>query len=177
MTQEILMNDDRVPSPANATVGPRAGVDAAVGPRAGVDAETVADQARLIARYVARIERLNKAAARNGEMDASHVRILWMLATHGPMTLAELSRRLVLEQSTVNRQVNSALKNGLLGRDKDGDRKAYVFHATGEGIDAFERSISVTTAQLEGALQGMGEDASTLVLLMERLVADLPDTF
>jgi DNA-binding MarR family transcriptional regulator len=50
------------------------------------------------------------------ELDSSAFRVLWLLTEGPPRTLRELADELQLDQSTVNRQVNAAIKNGLVER-------------------------------------------------------------
>lgn len=49
-------------------------------------------------------------------LDSSAFQILWLLSDGRARTLRELSIDLDLEQSTVNRQVNAAMKRGYLER-------------------------------------------------------------
>ncbi len=49
-------------------------------------------------------------------LDTSAFRLLWLLTEGPPRTLRELADELQLDQSTVNRQVNAAIKHGLVER-------------------------------------------------------------
>lgn len=70
-------------------------------------------------------------------LDNSAFAILWVLADGRSRTLRELTVDLDLEQSTVNRQVNAAIKNGYLERiDVEGSLSKHI-QPTELGRDTF----------------------------------------
>ncbi|WP_245672914.1 MarR family transcriptional regulator, partial [Aldersonia kunmingensis] len=57
-----------------------------------------------------------KPTIHDAQLEASAFAILWTLSDGNPRTLREIGEELDLEQSTVNRQVNAAIRNGYLER-------------------------------------------------------------
>ncbi|AZG47728.1 MarR family winged helix-turn-helix transcriptional regulator [Gordonia insulae] len=72
------------------------------------------------------------------KLEASAFAILWILADGRPRTLRELSEELDLEQSTVNRQVNAAIKHEYLERFEVPGQVSRQIRPTAAGIEAFE---------------------------------------
>ena len=82
------------------------------------------------------LQRLNRRKANTfagAILEASAFNILWRL-WEGPRTLRELSVELELEQSTVNRQVNAAIKHGYIER----------FAVEGSASSSVKRGASTT---------------------------------
>ncbi len=71
-------------------------------------------------------------------LETSAFAILWVLSDGTPRTLRELSEGLGLEQSTVNRQVNAAIKHGYLERFAVEGQLSRRIRPTAEGVEAFE---------------------------------------
>lgn len=71
---------------------------------------------RALGQEVLRLSARRFTALPGTLLESSAFRILWRLDECGPLTLRELSEQLQLDQSTINRQVNSALKQGLVER-------------------------------------------------------------
>ena len=69
----------------------------------------------------ARLERGRRAVEGRARLGTADLRLIWLLVEDGPRTMREISEELGLEQSTVNRQVNSALKAGYLERIDQGE--------------------------------------------------------
>lgn len=142
---------------------------------AGADSATPAVEHYLpaeqeVARQFLKMERHHHAMRTHGSLHAADVRLLWMLTSTGPMTLREISDGLRLEQSTVNRQVNAAIRNGLLHRYDDG-RTAKVVAPTERGREIFRRDTAITQTVYRGALAGLGEEAEDFVRLLRRFTA------
>lgn len=128
-----------------------------------------------VARQFLKMERHHHAMRASGSLHAADVRLLWMLTSSGPMTLKELSDGLRLEQSTVNRQVNAAIRNGLLHRFDDG-RAAKVVAPTERGREIFRRDSAISSRVYRGALASLGDDAETFVELLGRFTAGAEST-
>ncbi|GAA1489843.1 MarR family winged helix-turn-helix transcriptional regulator [Brachybacterium sacelli] len=114
-------------------------------------------------------------------LGTADLRILWLFSDNTPRTLKEVAHELGLEQSTVNRQVNAAVAEGLLGRTREPGDSAYRFARTAAGRDAFEADLAISLGGYEVALEAMGEeDASTFLRLMDRYLgaygAAVPET-
>ncbi|MCD9153489.1 MarR family winged helix-turn-helix transcriptional regulator [Aeromicrobium duanguangcaii] len=106
---------------------------------------------------IARIER-GRRAADSLRFTHADQRLLWMFSDGKPRTLREIADELGLEQSTVNRQVNSALKAGRLRRSREPGQTAWQFLATDEALAEFVRDLQDHLALLEQGLQAVPED-------------------
>lgn len=82
----------------------------------------------------ARFERGRRAIEATARLKSADLRLLWLLSAEGPRTMREIADALVLEQSTVNRQVNAALKEGLVER---------IDHASASGDEAVSRARAI----------------------------------
>jgi DNA-binding MarR family transcriptional regulator len=71
-------------------------------------------------------------------LELSAFTILWTLADGHPRTLRTLSEELELDQSTVNRQVNAAIKHGYLERFEVAGQVSRLIRPTPAGVEAFE---------------------------------------
>ncbi|MDY6807650.1 MarR family transcriptional regulator [Gordonia sp. HNM0687] len=71
-------------------------------------------------------------------LEASAFTILWTLSDGAPRTLRDLADELDLEQSTVNRQVNAAIKHGYLERFEVTGQASRLIRPTPAGQAAFE---------------------------------------
>ncbi|GAA2077891.1 MULTISPECIES: MarR family transcriptional regulator [Aeromicrobium] len=107
-------------------------------------------------RGIARLERGRRAAesVRFGHADG---RLLWMFSDGRPRTLREIADELALEQSTVNRQANAALKAGLLTRSREPGQNAWHFSASEAALEDFSRELQDHLALLDRALQALPE--------------------
>ena len=65
-------------------------------------------------------------------------RIMWLFADRRPRTLREIATSLGLEQSTINRQVNAAIKRGYVERFDVPGQVSRSHRPTSEGREAFE---------------------------------------
>jgi DNA-binding MarR family transcriptional regulator len=79
-----------------------------------------------------------KLDLQDGQLETSAFSILWILSDGKPRTLRELADELSLEQSTVNRQVNSAIRHGYLERFEVDDSISRMIRPTERGEAAFE---------------------------------------
>lgn len=120
-----------------------------------------------VARQFLRMERHHHALRSAGSLHAADVRLLWLLTSTEPMTLREISDTLRLEQSTVNRQVNAAIRNGLLHRFDDG-RTAKVVAPTDRGREVFRRDTARTQKIYAASLAELGPQADIFVALLRQ---------
>lgn len=141
--------------------------DATAGGRDNAPTEYFLPPDQEVARQFLKMERHHHAMRTHGSLHAADVRLLWMLTSNGPMTLREISDGLRLEQSTVNRQVNAAIRNGLLHRFDDG-RTAKVVAPTERGQEIFRRDTAVTQKVYRGALAALGDEADTFIRLLRQ---------
>ena len=121
--------------------------------------------------------------ARTG-LGTADLRLLWLLSDGRPRSLRAIAQELHLEQSTVNRQVNAALRAGHLRRYRDAGSAASVVEPTDEGRRSYERETATTLALYREVLGELGpDDADRLTELLGRFadlygsaVDDLPGT-
>ncbi|HEY0215552.1 MAG TPA: MarR family winged helix-turn-helix transcriptional regulator [Cellulomonas sp.] len=98
-------------------------------------------------------------------------RLLWLFRDHLPRTMREIAAALGLEQSTVNRQVNAAVKAGLLQRSRDGESAAYRFEPTAHGREAFGEDVASGLRVHRVALDRLGaEDTDQMLGLLGQFV-------
>lgn len=121
----------------------------------------------LVARLATEMLRLNRRRAQvyvDAELENSAFRILWTLSDGRPRTLRELSGDLMLEQSTVNRQVHAAIAAGLLERhDVDGSAAKQI-RPTTAGAAAYARDSVLRGRVIAAVLAELGGERSrTLV--------------
>ncbi|NDZ97485.1 MarR family transcriptional regulator [Streptomyces sp. SID6673] len=93
---------------------------------------------RDLAEELLRMGRRKTNVVPGTQLEASAFAILWVLSDGRPRTLRELSEELDLEQSTVNRQVNAAIKHGYLERFEVEGQISRLIRPTAAGLDAFE---------------------------------------
>ncbi|MFT4086739.1 MAG: MarR family winged helix-turn-helix transcriptional regulator [Gordonia sp. (in: high G+C Gram-positive bacteria)] len=144
---------------------------------AGVsDATTGSDlpgdsDSRRFAAALTRMETYRRHRRQNDSIGAAEMRLLWLLAESGPLTLAEVTSALGLERSTVNRQVNGAVDAGLLGKERVAGSSAFQVFLTDHGRDAFDRTARRALAVIGDTLAEMGsDDSAALIDLVERFV-------
>ncbi|WP_235831547.1 MarR family winged helix-turn-helix transcriptional regulator [Gordonia zhaorongruii] len=82
-------------------------------------------------------------------LDTSAFHILWLLADGEARTLRDLADGLCLEQSTVNRQVNAAIKRGYVERFEVVGQTSRLHRPTDEGQHAFEHDGHLRAERLE----------------------------
>ncbi len=91
-------------------------------------------------------------------LENSAFRILRFLEESGPSTQRELSDALQLELSTVNRQVNAALRHGHVERFEVAGRSSRLVRPTVEGRLAFRHDGHLRAALYAQALDHLGPD-------------------
>jgi DNA-binding MarR family transcriptional regulator len=101
------------------------------------------------------------------ELDASAFRLLWLLTEGPPRTLRELAEELQLDQSTVNRQVNSAIKRGLVERYAVPESPSRLLRPTVAGRAAYVHDGALRAEVYHRVLDELGSARS------EALVAEL----
>lgn len=97
-------------------------------------------------------------------LEHSAFRILWLLVESGPRSLRELSAELHLERSTVNRQVNAAIRHGHVERFETPGRPVGLVRPTPQGRKAYLHDGRLRAAVYARALDGLGSaHAATVV--------------
>jgi len=126
---------------------------------------------REVARLLLRLDRYRHLMRHHGGLNAADLRLLWLLCEGEPRTLREISEVLSLEQSTVNRQVNNAVRAGLLRRYQPEGEPAMLVEPTEEGRSRFASDTAATLAQHEAALEALGEGADEFVAQLARFTS------
>lgn len=110
---------------------------------------------REVASLLVRLDTYRRVAEQSGELRPADGRLLWLLSDGRPRTLRDIAEELNLEQSTVNRQVNAALKSGLVSRSREKGSPAWLFAGTEEGVALFERALTQHLALFDRALEAV----------------------
>ncbi|HEY5852580.1 MAG TPA: MarR family winged helix-turn-helix transcriptional regulator [Aldersonia sp.] len=99
-----------------------------------------------------RISQRRKMTHPGVRLDASAFAILLILSDGRPRTLRELTEDLDLEQSTVNRQVNAAIKHGYLERVGVPDCASKLIRPTEHGRREYEHDGALRAQRLTAVL-------------------------
>ncbi len=103
-------------------------------------------------------------------LDTSAFRLLWLLTEGPPRTLRELADELQLDQSTVNRQVNAAIKHGLVERYAVAGRSSRLLRPTEDGRAAYVHDAALRADVYGAVLEELGaERAAALVAELREL--------
>ena len=103
-----------------------------------------------------RFSKRRHAVVEGTELETSAFRLLWVLADEQPRTLRELATALDLDLSTINRQVNAAVRAGLLERFSVPDSPSKPVRRTQAGRRAYEHDSAVHADLLRSVLAEMG---------------------
>ena len=114
-----------------------------------------------------RLSRRRSQAYPGSVLDTSAFRLLWLLTEGPPRTLRELADELQLDQSTVNRQVNAAIKHGLVERYAVPDSPSRLLRPTEAGRAAYVHDGTLRADLYGAVLDELGTDRA------EALVAEL----
>ena len=110
--------------------------------------------------------------------DAAHratVAILWQIAAHEPIRPSELAANLLLDQSTVSRQVRHLIDAGHLNRNEDPvDRRAFLVTVTPQGQQVLDDALRRRAAPIGRVLAAWSaDDRNQLTTLLTRLADGL----
>lgn len=152
--------------PADQSPGPRPiGADAALPP------------GRRAASLLTRLDVARRRSEQDSPIGVADARLLWLLSDGEARSLREIAEALGLEQSTVNRQVNGALANGLLRRMEEPGQSAKLIGPTEQGVEAFEAVTAHALGAYESALGVLGEEEAEVFLdLLTRFVSAYSET-
>jgi DNA-binding MarR family transcriptional regulator len=122
---------------------------------------------RALGDEILRVTRRRATTYPGSMLSTSAFRILWTLDETGPQAVGELADELHLEQSTVSRQVATAVRQGLLDRFSPGPDARVLLRPSAAGEEAYRHDVGIRVALFSEALEVLGADTS------ERLVRDL----
>lgn len=119
----------------------------------------VDDGACAMARLLSRFDIMRRAEEQASELRIAEGRLLWLLTGDGPpRTLKQIACELELEQSTANRQVNAAVRAGVVRRFRESGSHAWLFEASDEGAALYERSVGRHLDRVDDALAALPAD-------------------
>ncbi|MEE3853076.1 MarR family transcriptional regulator [Gordonia sp. LSe1-13] len=118
-------------------------------PPAGDDSVWTSPLYRELVDELLRMSRRKTHLYPGATLEASAFAILWTLSDGRPRTLRDLGEELDLEQSTVNRQVNAAIKHGYLERFEVEGQASRLIQRTVAGVEAFEHDSRLRAERLE----------------------------
>lgn len=110
---------------------------------------------RALGAEVMRLTRRRATSYPGSLLEDSAFRILLVLVEEGPRSLRELADELQLEQSTISRQVGSAVGHGLVERYGDAPR---LVRATDPGREAYLHDGRLRGAVWSRAIAELGEE-------------------
>lgn len=125
------------------------------------DIDTAADdgnrnRARTMARLLSHFDIMRRAEEQASELRIAEGRLLWLLTGDGPpRTLKQIACELELEQSTANRQVNAAVRAGVVRRFRESGSHAWLFEASDDGAALYERSVGRHLDRVDDALAAL----------------------
>ncbi|WP_028473946.1 MarR family winged helix-turn-helix transcriptional regulator [Nocardioides alkalitolerans] len=124
---------------------------------------------------VMRIASRRSASYAGSVLDQSAFRILWRLVEMGPRTLAELTDDLLLERSTVSRQVSAAERRGLVHRDTEPGPGGRPVAATPDGVAAYRHDVELRAVVWRRAVAELGHEPTAELADTLRLFNDALD--
>jgi len=129
---------------------------------AGKAGSTRAEQSLLtdLADELMRVGRRRHTNVEGTELDMSAFKLLWVLSDDEPRTLREIADELDLELSTINRQVNGAVRAGLLERFSVPDSPSRPVRTTAAGRRLYEHDSAIHADLYRSVLAEMGADAA-----------------
>ena len=103
--------------------------------------------------------------------------VLWQTAAHEPIRPSDLAANLLLDQSTVSRQVRQLIDAGHLARTEDpDDRRAFLVSVTPHGRRALEEALRRRAAPIGTVLaRWPAADRAQLTTLLCRLADGLSE--
>lgn len=126
--------------------------------------------ARRLGALLTNFDSARRVLDQRSSLGAADKRLLWLFSDGVSRTLRQIAEQLALEQSTVNRQANVAVDEGLLTKSRRSTREPYRFAASAAGVQEFENTLKTTLEIYRQALTVLGEDGETFLGLLERYI-------
>lgn len=104
---------------------------------------------------LARLDNARRVFEASAELLHSDGRLLWLLTDGRERTMSEIADELVLDISTVSRQVTAAVRQGLIRRSRRPGRSAHTVTATDAGMERFVRDADRNLALHRAALAAL----------------------
>ena len=113
-----------------------------------------------LANELLRLGKRRRTDVAGTELEASAYRLLWVLSDDQPRTLRQLAEELALDLSTINRQVNAAVRAGVLERFSVPGSPSKPVRPTEEGRRLYRHDSAVHADLLRSVLAEMGPEAA-----------------
>lgn len=127
--------------------------------------------ARRLGRILTHFDTARRVLDQQTTLGTADMRLLWLFHDGAPRTLREIAEQLGLEQSTVNRQVNTAAAQGLLTKARNTGNEPYRFMTSPAGDQQFEQTLDTTLTIYNEALDVFDDDDRQQFLdLLERYI-------
>lgn len=123
-----------------------------------------------MAALITDLERLRRAQMSQMDLGMADLRILWMFSDGRARTLKQIAHDLELEQSTVNRQINAAIAEGLLERTREEGSPAQLISPSERGAAAFDGDVEKSLAALRLGLDAVDGDVTDFLDQFTRFV-------
>jgi len=130
---------------------------------------------RALGEEILRMNARRSTTYADAVLESSAFRLLWVLHESGPRTLRELSEELQLERSTINRQVNAAIRHGHLERVEEPGVKAPRVRPTQAGEQAYLHDGRLRGAAYSRALADLGSARAEEMITALRAFNDALD--
>ena len=142
----------------------------------GPDAGRALPAERRMARLLVRLEAGRRAAEATAALGTADMRMLWLLSDGNPRTLREISESIGLEKSTVNRQVNAALREGLVERRRPSGCTSAVLSPTEHGRALFDHEVDRVLDHYRAGLARLGGEEHRLLDRLEQFLTGLEES-
>lgn len=127
--------------------------------------------AKELMALLASFDAQRRLLGQHATLKTADIRLLWLFNDGKPRTLKEMSAELGLEQSTVNRQVNAAINDSLLTRNKKNPTDPYRFEPSEFGAQEFSKYMAATTGAYTQTFAQLGNQNEEFMTLMRSFVA------
>lgn len=135
-----------------------------------INSTRASNDARRLGALLTSFDNARRVLDQRATLGAADMRLLWLFHDGTARTLRQIAEQLSLEQSTVNRQVNTAVQEGLLTKTRSTSSEPYRFMTSAAGDREFEHTLEVTLGVYRRALETLDDDAETFLVLFERYV-------
>lgn len=130
---------------------------------------------RALGDELMRLSRRRTTVYPGARLDTSAFRLLWLLTEGPPRTQRELVDELQLDPSTVNRQVNAAIRHGLVEWYAVPGAASRLLRPTPEGAEAYQHDGTLRAEVYTQVLDELGHDRAGDLVAELRVFNDALD--
>jgi DNA-binding MarR family transcriptional regulator len=122
------------------------------------------------------LKRTVNARFQHTGLSVARLRVLYTLATGGPVRMGELSQCVDVAARTMTSTVEAMERDGLVRRAPDpADGRATVVHLTDDGRDAYEEGLRVQASTVADVFEALDDAQRTaLAELLDALASRVP---